>query len=109
MIVTDESWFIVRNTPMVTGFLGSSGGGTKPVPLPADEINPILRMAGISLATELKFKVGDTVQVISGTFAGQEVVVEEIDVEQQIVTVLVEVFGRQTPQELHIDEVKPLF
>jgi len=109
MIVTDESWFIVRNTPMVTGFLGSSGGGTKPVPLPADEINPILRMAGISLATELKFKVGDTVQVISGTFAGQEVVVEDIDVDQQIVTVLVEVFGRQTPQELHIDEVKPLF
>ena len=108
MIVTDESWFIVRNTPMVTGFLGSSGGGTKPVPLTPEEYIPILRNAGVSLETELNFKVGDTVQVMVGTFAGQEVVVEAIDHENQMVTVLVEFFGRQTPQDLHFDEVKAL-
>lgn len=108
MIVTDESWFVVRNTPMVTGFLGSSGGGTKPVPLPPDEIIPILRSAGVQLEVEAKFKVGDIVNVLVGTFAGQEVTVESIDVENQIVTVLVEVFGRQTPQELHFDEVEPI-
>ena len=47
MIVTDESWFVVRNTPGVTGFLGSSGGGTKPIPLFPDEINPILKKCGM--------------------------------------------------------------
>lgn len=52
MIVTDESWFMVRNTPMVTGFLGSSGGGAKPVPLTDEEIIPILKMCGISTGKE---------------------------------------------------------
>ena len=47
MIVTDESWFVVRNTPRVTGFLGSSGGGTKPVPLQEEEIKPILLKIGV--------------------------------------------------------------
>ena len=108
MIVTEKSWFIVRNTPKVTGFLGSSGGGTKPVPLTPEEYIPILRNAGVSLETQLNFKVGDTVQVMVGTFAGQEVVVEAIDHENQMVTVLVEFFGRQTPQDLHFDEVKAL-
>lgn len=108
MIVTEESWFVVRNTPMVTGFLGSSGGGAKPVPLPPDEIIPILRQAGVQAETSVNFKVGDTVRVLTGTFAGQEVVVESISLDTQMVTVLIEVFGRQTPQELFIDEVEPI-
>ena len=108
MIVTDDSWFIVRNTPMITGFLGSSGGGAKPVPLPNDEIIPILKECGVKIEIDVRFKVGDTVKVISGTFAGQEAVVESIDVEKQIVTILVDFFGRQTPQELRSDEVEPL-
>ncbi len=106
MVVTDDSWFVVRNTPMVSGFLGSSGGGAKPVPLPNDEIIPILKQAGIKLEIDVKFKVGDTVNVISGTFTGQAAIVESIDVEEQIVTVLVDFFGRQTPQELRFDEVE---
>ena len=56
MIVTDESWFVVRNTPMVTGFLGSSGGGAKPVPLLPEEINPILKLCGIEREVDLKVK-----------------------------------------------------
>ena len=106
MIVTDDSWFVVRNTPMVSGFLGSSGGGAKPVPLPNDEIIPILKQCGVKIEIEVNFKVGDVVNVISGTFAGQEATVESIDVEKQIVTVLVDFFGRLTPQELRFDEIE---
>lgn len=106
MIVTDDSWFVVRNTPMVSGFLGSSGGGAKPVPLPNDEIIPILKQCGVKIEIEVNFKVGDVVNVVSGTFAGQEATVESIDVEKQIVTVLVDFFGRQTPQELRFDEIE---
>ena len=85
MIVTDDSWWVVRNTPMVSGFLGSSGGGAKPVPLPNDEIIPILQQCGLKLEIEVDFKVGDVVKVISGTFAGQDATVESFDVEKQIV------------------------
>ncbi len=106
MIVTDDSWFIVRNTPMVTGFLGSSGGGAKPIPLENDEIIPILKECGITLEIEAKFKVGDVVDVISGTFVGQEATVESIDIENQTVVVLVDFFGRSTPNTLRFDEIK---
>ncbi len=108
MIVTDESWFIVRNTPMVTGFLGSSGGGAKPVPLSDEEIIPILKQCGISIEANMKFKVGDQVQILNGNFAGQIGTVETINVDDQIVTVLVDFFGRQTPTEVHFDEIKVL-
>jgi len=99
MIVTDESWFIVRNTPMVTGFLGSSGGRAKPVPVPMHEMIPILKKSGINITVDAKFKVGDKVRVILETFAGQEAIVEKIDTENQIVTVLIEMLGRLTPSE----------
>ena len=108
MIVTEESWFIVRNTPMVTGFLGSSGGGAKPVPLPTDEILPILRNCGITIEANSKVRVGDQVQVLAGTFAGQTATIDSIDEEQQMLTVLVDFFGRQTPTEIHFEEAKPL-
>ncbi len=108
MIVTDESWFVVRNTPMVTGFLGSSGGGAKPVPLSNEEIIPILKSCGITLEVEAKFKVGDKVRVLNGTFVGQEATVEAIDMDNQIVTILVDFFGRQTPKEVSFDEVEKL-
>ena len=108
MIVTDESWFIVRNTPMVTGFLGSSGGGAKPVPLSDEEIIPILKQCGISIEANVKFKLGDEVQILNGNFTGQVGTVESINVDEQIVTVLVDFFGRQTPTEVHFDEIKKL-
>ena len=108
MIVTDESWFIVRNTPMVTGFLGSSGGGAKPVPLSDEEIIPILKQCGISIEANVKFKIGDEVQILNGNFTGQIGTVESINVDEQIVTVLVDFFGRQTPTEVHFDEIKKI-
>lgn len=108
MIVTDESWFVVRNTPMVTGFLGSSGGGAKPVPLSNEEIIPILKSCGVTLEVEAKFQVGDKVRVLTGTFAGQEATIEEVDVEKQEVTILVDFFGRQTPTEISFDEIEKI-
>lgn len=106
MIVTDESWFVVRNTPMVTGFLGSSGGGAKPVPLLQEEIIPILHECGIKIEIEAKFKTGDKVKIISGTFLSSEGIVEKVDSENEIVTVLVDCFGRQIPHEIRFDEVE---
>ena len=108
MIVTDESWFMVRNTPMVTGFLGSSGGGAKPVPLQDDEIIPILKMCGISTQKTFAGKPGDSVRINAGTFSGQEGVIDSIDTQKEIVKVLINVFGRQTVAELEYNEVTVL-
>ncbi len=105
MIVTDDSWFVVRNTPGVTGFLGSSGGGTKPVPLPQDEINPILKRAGVIHTPKLDIEKGQKVRVTAGPFMNQVGVVEAIDHEKELVTVLVEMFGRETPKQMTFDEI----
>ncbi len=108
MIVTDDSWFVVRNTPLVTGFLGSSGGGAKPVPLTKEEIADVFRQAGVKLALNIDYKVGDHVKAISGSFAGQELEVLAIDEDKQIVTVAVEIFGRVNEQDLRMDEVEAI-
>jgi transcriptional antiterminator NusG len=105
MIVTDESWFMVRNTPMVTGFLGSSGGGAKPVPLTDEEILPILKMCGISTEKQFNGNVGDRVKIITGAFAQQEGVIDSIDQQKGTVKVLIYAFGRATPAELTFNEV----
>ncbi len=106
MVVTDESWFIVRNTPGCTGFLGSSGGGTKPVPLTPDEIEPILKKFGIVESLELDAEVGDAVQIIDGTFRGQFGSINHIDDDNQKVEILVDMFGRLTPIELMFTQIE---
>lgn len=108
MIVTDESWFVVRNTPMVTGFLGSSGGGAKPVPMLDEEIVPILKMCGITRESKFKGEVGNRVKVITGAFAHQEGIIDSIDQEKEIISVLIYAFGRSTPAELSFNEVQLL-
>lgn len=108
MIVTDESWFMIRNTPMVTGFLGSSGGGAKPVPLNDEEMVPIFRMCGISTDKSFDGKIGGKVLITAGTFAQQEGVIDAIDLQKGIVRVLIYAFGRATPAELNFNEVKVL-
>ena len=107
LIVTDDSWFVVRNTPGVTGFLGSSGGGTKPIPLPPDEINPILKKVGILQTPKIDVKVGQQVRVNNGPFKNQTGTVDAIDYEKAELTVLVEMFGRPTPAELSFDDIDP--
>jgi transcriptional antiterminator NusG len=106
MIVTEKSWFIVRNTPKVTGFLGSSGKGAKPVPLPPDEINGILRAVGLMSKPVYDFNVGDKVLVISGAFADKVLEIVAVNEEREIVTALVEFLGRPSPTEFSYSEVK---
>jgi len=108
MVVTDDSWFVVRNTPGVTGFLGSSGGGTKPVPLPPDEINPILKKCGLMEVPKIDLHVGEKVRVATGPFRDQIGAIDNIDEEKHEVTVLVDMFGRQTPVELSFDDIQKL-
>ena len=104
----DTAWFNVRNTPKVTGFLGSSGGGTKPIPVPKDEMDKILRKLGMISKPKLDISVGDRVIVTSGAFANFEADILSINEEKDIVKVSVEMFGRQTEMELSINEVKKL-
>ena len=106
MIVTDDTWFMVRNTPSVTGFLGSSGGGAKPVPIPEEEMLPILKMCGAITEKPFECQVGDKVKIINGPFADQYGVIDSIDFEKKMVTVLVDFFGRPAPAELEFDEIK---
>lgn len=106
MIVTDESWFVVRNTPKVTGFLGSSGGGTKPVPLPPEEINLILKKVGKLEVPKCDFSVGDRVVVISGAMKDQEAEVSLISEEKGTAVILIEFFGRMTPTEIDLTSLK---
>lgn len=98
MIVTEKSWFIVRNTPKVTGFLGSSGGGTKPVPVPVDEMNRILVSLGMATRPKDEFNVGDKIEVIDGPFASRVANIAAINEETEEVIVLVEMFGGRSTQ-----------
>ena len=101
MIMTDEAWYVVRNTPGVTGFIGSSGGGAKPIPVKPNEIEKILRRIGQSdKAVEVDFTVGDNVKILSGPFSGMEGKIESMNDQTQIATVLIILFGRETPTDI---------
>ncbi len=108
MIMTDESWYVVRNTPGVTGFIGSSGGGAKPIPLFPEEVEPILASMGIDESEEIvsDIEVGDTVQLIDGAFSGMNGRVNEIDTEKGLVVVSVDLFGQLTPVDIEYNNVK---
>ena len=108
MIVTEKSWFIVRNTPKVTGFLGSSGKGARPVPIPPQEINQILTRIGVLEKPTYRFEVGETVEVVSGPFKGKVIEITSIDETKETLTFMFELFSRLTPAEVKFDEVKKL-
>lgn len=104
MIVDDESWFVVRNTPRVTGFVGS---GTTPVPLTEDEIDVLFkRMSTDTAKHKIDFAPGEAVVVTDGPFNGLEGKVGEIDDVKGKVKVLVSMFGRETPVELDFLQVR---
>lgn len=107
MIMTDEAWYVVRNTPGVTGFIGSSGGGAKPFPVAKEEMESILRRIGKSdKKIEVDFRVGDTVKVVSGPFSGMEGVVDSMNDQMQVATVLIILFGRETPTDFSYLDLK---
>jgi len=106
MIVTDDSWYVVRNTPNVTGFVGS---GTIPVPVSDEEVERMRRRMGVKDAKyKSDFVLKENVKIIDGPFVGYDGAVSEIDDNRGRLKVLVSIFGRETPVELSFEQVKKL-
>lgn len=104
MIMTDDSWYVVRNTPGVTGFVSS---GTKPLPLNTQEVKEILEGMGLEERKELpEFEKGDRVQIVDGPFEDFVGIVQEINVQQKRARVLVSMFGRETPLDLEFYQIE---
>ncbi|MBE4906621.1 transcription termination/antitermination protein NusG [Bacillus luteolus] len=109
IIMTDDSWYVVRNTPGVTGFVGSAGSGSKPTPLLPDEVTNILKHMGMEQKViEVDFELKETVKVKEGPFANFTGAIEDIDKDKQKVKVHVNMFGRETPVELDFSQVEKI-
>lgn len=109
LIMTDDSWYVVRNTPGVTGFIGSSGGGAKPTPLLEEEVEFILKQMGVNdRLMDIDIEVGEFVEVLEGPFADMQGKVEEIDTAKQKVKVTVDMFGRETKMELDFNQIRKI-
>ena len=107
MVMTDEAWFVVRNTPGVTGFIGSSGKGAKPTPLQPYEVDKILNNMGMSrLEVSSDLAEGERVRVISGPFSGMVGKIETIDLPNQVLTVLLDLFGQETSVEVELSQIE---
>ena len=106
MIVTDDSWYVVRNTPNVTGFVGA---GTTPVPVSLSEIDILKKKMGVETPQyKIDVEVGDAVKIIDGPFKDFDGKVSEIDQERGKIKVLVNMFGRDTPVELDSLQIKKI-
>lgn len=106
MILTDDSWYVVRNTPGVTGFVGS---GTRPVPLEEEEAKNVLHQMGYNEPhVKIDFEVGESVKVIRGPFENFSGVIEGIIPERGKIKVMVSMFGRETPVELDYHQVEKI-
>ncbi|MBY0121903.1 transcription termination/antitermination protein NusG [Bacillus sp. S/N-304-OC-R1] len=109
IVMTDDSWYVVRNTPGVTGFVGSAGSGSKPTPLLPEEVNVILKRMGVEeKRVDINFEIGEMVQVKEGPFANFTGSIEDIDKDKAKIRVLVNMFGRDTPVELDFSQIEKL-
>jgi transcriptional antiterminator NusG len=109
MIMTDEAWFVVRNTPGVTGFIGSSGKGAKPFPLQPYEVDKILNDMGMSrLEVNTDLKEGTLVKVISGPFSGMEGKIDSVDKDNNKLIVLLDLFGQETSVEVEFSQIEKI-
>ncbi|WCK54678.1 transcription termination/antitermination protein NusG [Aneurinibacillus sp. Ricciae_BoGa-3] len=109
MAMTDDSWYVVRNTPGVTGFVGSAGAGSKPTPLLPEEVASIMKQMGVEeTAPRFDFVLKEMVKVKEGPFANMVGSIEEIQADKRKVKVLVDMFGRETPVELDFAQVAKL-
>ena len=109
MVMSDEAWYIVRNTQGVTGFIGSSGKGAKPIPLLPQEVDRILNSMGMSRVDVSKdLKEGAKVKIISGPFKDMMAKIDSVDLKEQKLTVLVDLFGQETSVEVDMQEVETL-
>ena len=107
MIMTDYAWYIVRNTPGVTGFVGSAGKGTKPFPVPREQIEPVLkRMGMVDDSMYDRYSEGDYVKVIHGTLEGTEGRIISINRDTGAVEISATFFGRTTKTEVDFSEIE---
>lgn len=104
MIMNDDTWYVIRNTRGVTGFVGP---GSEPVPLSEAEMRN-LGISGMEEEIEIDVEVGDLIEVISGAWEGRESVVKEINLNKQTVTIEVDMFGRETSVEIGFSDIKKL-
>lgn len=106
MILDDDSWYVVRNTPGVTGFVGS---GAKPTPLSSKEVEKIIRRSTLEKPKPTTdFEVSQAVKVVSGPLANFDGIISEINLDQGKLKVLVSIFGRQTPVELSFSQISKI-
>lgn len=107
MVMSDEAWYIVRNTPGVTGFIGSSGKGAKPTPLQPYEVDTILRNMGISrFDTDEKLEIGTKVKIVAGPFNGMFGTVSAVDMDNQKLELNVDLFGQETSVEVELSQIE---
>jgi len=107
MTMSEDSWYVVRNTPRVTGFVGADS--TEPTPLSKEEVEALLgRMKGEETKFKIEFRVGETVRIIDGPFKDYEGKVAEIDEERGKMKVMVPIFGRETAVELDSLQVQKI-
>ena len=107
MVMTDEAWYIVRNTPGVTGFIGSSGKGAKPTPLQPYEVDKILGNMGISrMDVNTELSEGAKVKIITGPFQGMFGKVDSVDLPNGKVNLLVDLFGQETSVEVELSQIE---
>ncbi len=106
LVMTDDSWYVVRNTPGVTGFVGSAGSGSKPTPLLPEEVTQLLKRMGVEeKRVDANYEIGETVRVKEGPFANFTGNIEEMDKDKAKLKVLVNMFGRDTPVELDFSQI----
>lgn len=106
MVMGDDSWYVVRSTPGVTGFVGM---GSTPTPLPETEVKTLMKFAKMEAPKfEAKFRIGDSVKINDGPFKDFLGKVDEVNDEQGKVKILVSVFGRETPLELDFEQISQL-
>jgi len=107
MVMTDEAWYVVRNTPGVTGFIGSSGKGAKPTPLQPYEVDNILGNMGISrMNIDTDLTSGSKVKIIAGPFQGMFGTVDNVDAPNQKVMLNVDLFGQETSVEVELGQIE---
>ena len=109
MLMTDDAWYIVRNTPGVTGFIGSSGKGAKPTALLPQEIDRVLSNMGMTrMDVDTELVVGTRVSIVDGPFKGMAGAINSLDLENSRLTVLIDLFGQETPVEVELFQVNKI-
>ena len=107
MVMSDEAWYVVRNTPGVTGFIGSSGKGAKPTPLQPYEVDHILNSMGMSrLDVNKELEIGAKVKIIAGPFSGMIGTIDSLDIPNSKINLMVDLFGQETSVEVGMSEIE---